>query len=53
MNSSALSLLYGPTLTFVYNYCKNHSFDYMDLCQQMMSLLSRFVLAFLPGAIIF
>ena len=34
MNSSALSLLYGPTLTCVYNYCKNHSFDYMDLCQQ-------------------
>ena len=26
-----LSLLHGPTLTFVQNdYCENHSFDYMD-----------------------
>ena len=31
---SALSLLYGPTLTSVHDYWKNHSFDYMDLCQQ-------------------
>ena len=30
--SSVLSLLYG--LTSVHNYWKNHSFDYMDLCQQ-------------------
>ena len=28
------SLLYGPTLTSVHNYWKNHSFDYMDLYQQ-------------------
>ena len=28
------SLLYGPTLTSIYAYWKNHSFDYMDLCQQ-------------------
>ena len=34
INSSALSLLHGPSLTLVYNYWKNHSFDYMDLCQQ-------------------
>ena len=34
INSSILSLLYGPTLTFLYNYWKNHSFDYMDLCWQ-------------------
>ena len=33
-SSSALNLLYGPTLTFVHDYWKNHSFDYMDLCQQ-------------------
>ena len=26
----ALSLLYGPTLTSVHDYMKNHSFDYMD-----------------------
>ena len=30
INSSALSFLYGPTLTSVYDYWKNHSFDYMD-----------------------
>ena len=34
INSSVLSLLYGPTLTSVHDYWKNHSFDYMDLCQQ-------------------
>ena len=33
-NSSALSLLYGPTLTSIHDYWKNHSFDYTDLCQQ-------------------
>ena len=27
INSSALSLLYGPTLTSVHDYWKNHSFD--------------------------
>ena len=26
------SLLYGPVLTFVHDYWKNHSFDYMDVC---------------------
>ena len=26
--------LYGPTLTSIHDYWKNHSFDYMDLCQQ-------------------
>ena len=30
-NSSALSLLYGPPLTFVHDYWKNHNFDCMDL----------------------
>ena len=33
INSSALSLLYAPTFTSVRDYWKNHSFDYMDLCQ--------------------
>ena len=32
--SLALSLLYGPTHTSVHDYWKNHSFDYMDLCQK-------------------
>ena len=27
INSSALSLLYGPTLTSIHDYWKNHSFD--------------------------
>ena len=31
-----LSLLYGPTLTSVHDYWKNHSFDYMDLCWQFI-----------------
>ena len=34
INSSMLSLLYGPILTSIHDYCKNYSFDYMDLCQQ-------------------
>ena len=34
INSSALSLLYGPTLTSIHDYWKNHSFDWMDLCWQ-------------------
>ena len=34
INFSALSLLYGPTLTSIHDYWKNHSFDYMDLCWQ-------------------
>ena len=29
-----LSLLHGPALTFIHDYWKNHSFDYMDLCQR-------------------
>ena len=29
-----LSLLYGPTLTTIPDYWKDHSFDYMDLCWQ-------------------
>ena len=31
---ASLSLLYGPTLTSLHDYWKNHSFDYMDLCWQ-------------------
>ena len=34
INSLALSLLYGPTVTSRHDYWKNHSFDFMDLCQQ-------------------
>ena len=44
----------SPVLTLCdpMNCRKNHSFDYKDICQQVMSLLinrlSRFVIAFLP-----
>ena len=34
INSSVLSLLHSPTLTFIRDYWKKHSFDYVDLCQQ-------------------
>ena len=46
-----LSLLYGPTLTSVHDYWKNHSFDSRTFVGKAMSLLfntlSRFVIAFL------
>ena len=32
INSSALILHYGPTLTSIRDYWKNHSFDYTNLC---------------------
>ena len=34
INSSALNLFYGPALTSIPDYWKNHSFDYMNFCQQ-------------------
>ena len=34
INSSALSLLYGPTVTSIHDYWKNNSFDYTSLCRQ-------------------
>ena len=34
INSSVLSLLYGPTLTSVHDYWKNRTLDYMDLYQR-------------------
>ena len=52
INSSVLSLLYGPTLTSIHDYWKNHNFDHADLCHSIMSLLfnmlSRFLIGFLP-----
>ena len=51
-NSLVLSLLYGSTLTSIYNYWKDHSFNYIDFCWQSdvsaFNMLSRFVIAFLP-----
>ena len=34
LNSSSSSLLYGSTSTSIHDYWENHSFDYMNLCQQ-------------------
>ena len=46
---------YGPTLTSIYDYWKNHSFNYTDLCRQGMvlryNMRSRFVIAFLPRSV--
>ena len=33
-NLKALSLLYGPTLTSMHEYWKNHRFNYVNFCQQ-------------------
>ena len=38
INSSVLSLFYGPTLTSIYDYWKNHCFDYRDICLQKSTL---------------
>ena len=34
ISSLALNLLYGPTLTSIHDYWKNHSFNFTDLCLQ-------------------
>ena len=34
INSWTVSLLYGPALTSVHDYWKNHGFDYVDLFRQ-------------------
>ena len=39
INSSAFSFLFGPNFISVHDYWRNHSFDQMDLCWQVMSLL--------------
>ena len=47
----ALSLLHGPTITFIYDYWKSHIFDWTTFVSKVMSLLfntwSRFVITFL------
>ena len=37
-NSLVLSLFYGPNLTSIHEYWKDHSFDSTDLCWQVTSL---------------
>ena len=41
INSSALSLLYGPALTSIHDYWKNHSFDYMEAVTDFIFLGSK------------
>ena len=52
ISSSVFSLLYGPTLTSVHDYWKNHKFDYTYLCWQSdvsgFNVLSGFLIVFLP-----
>ena len=43
------SQLYGPTLTSVHHYWKNHIFNQTDLCWQ--SNVSTFLLSHCPGAV--
>ena len=50
INSSALSFLYSPTLTYIHGYWKNHRFDYFvgKVMSLLFNMLSRLVIAFLP-----
>ena len=52
ISSFVFSLLYGPTLTSVHNYWKNHSFTMHIFVGKVMSMLfnmlSRLIIAFLP-----
>ena len=52
INSSALSLLYGPILTSIHDYWKKIALTIWNFISKVMSLLfnalSRFVIAFLP-----
>ena len=44
-----LSLLYGPSLTSVHDYWKNHSLDFVGkVIFLLLNTLSRFFVAFLP-----
>ena len=50
-NSSVLCLLYGPALTTIHDYWKDHSREYIDLCWQSNVFAfqhTKFVTAFLP-----
>ena len=52
VNSSVLNLLYGPILTLIHDYWKNHNLTRRTLVGKVMSLfynmLSRLVITFLP-----
>ena len=42
-----LSLLYGPPLTSIHDYWRNHSFDYTDICQQSDSIIHTYIFFFI------
>ena len=51
--AKVFSLLYGPTLTSVHDYWKNHSFDFIwtfvgKVMSLLFNMLSRVVIAFFP-----
>ena len=49
ISSSVLSFLYGPTLTSIHDYGKNHRWTFVGKAMSLLSnMLSRFVIAFLP-----
>ena len=47
INSSILSLLYDPTLTYIHDYWKNQTF-FGKVMSLLFNMLSRLVIAFLP-----
>ena len=51
INSPVLCLLYGPNITSIHDYWKNHSLEYKNLYHKVMfllfNMLFRFVIAFL------
>ena len=47
INSLAVSLLYGPTLTSIHDYWKNHTFVSKGM-SLLFNMLSRFFMVFLP-----
>ena len=52
INSLVLSFLYRPALTSIHDHWKNHSFDqtfFGKVMSLLFSMLSRLVIAFLPG----
>ena len=51
MNSSALSLLYGPTLTSTHDYLKNHSLAIWSFVGRMISLLFNTLFCFVKAFI--
>ena len=49
INSSALSFLYSPTLTFILDYWKNHRWTFVGkIIPLLFNILSRLVVSFLP-----